>query len=178
MLEWGMSSDIIGAGDRWIPEKEYQLIQASVPIVCVDVLLSPHDNPRQIGLIERTTYNGGSGWCLVGGAVLRNESLLDAVDRHVLATLGSNIRAVRSTIRLGAVIEYFSEPGLGDFYDPRKHAVALTYTAASELSGNPEVAAGEAMDFQWFSIDDLPGINFGFGQEEAVVRVLKKEGRL
>jgi hypothetical protein len=80
-------------------------------------------------------------------------------------------------MNLGAVIEYFSEPGLGDFYDPRKHAIALTYTAACELDGKPEVS-GEAIDFRWWSIDDLPGINFGFGQGEAVARVLKSEGRL
>jgi ADP-ribose pyrophosphatase YjhB (NUDIX family) len=177
VVKCAMSGDIIGAGDRWIPEEQYTLIKARVPIVCVDVLLSPLGNPTQIGLIERTTYDGGVGWCLVGGAVLRNESLSDAVERHVQATLGHNIRVARPTMSLGTVIEYFSQPGLGDFYDPRKHAVALTYTAACELNGDPEIT-GEAIDFQWFSIDDLPAINFGFGQGEAVVRVLKKEGRL
>lgn len=172
-----MDSDIIGAGDRWIPDKEYEFIRASVPIVCVDVLLSPCDSPKLIGLIERTTYDGGFGWCLIGGAVLHNESLPDAVDRHVRATLGVNIKALRSTMRLGTVIEYFSEPRLGDFYDPRKHAVALTYAAACEFNGKPEVS-GEAIDFRWFGIDDLPDINFGFGQGEVVARVLKNEGRL
>jgi ADP-ribose pyrophosphatase YjhB (NUDIX family) len=172
-----MDNDIIGAGNRWIPEEKYEFIKASVPIVCVDVLLSPHDDPKRIGLIRRATYNDGFGWCLIGGAVLRNEPLFDAVDRHVQATLGGNMRVVRSTMRLGAVIEYFSEKGLGDFYDPRKHAVALTYTAACEFDGKPE-ATGEAIDFRWFSIDDLPGIDFGFGQGEAVSRVLKSEGRL
>lgn len=172
-----MGNDIIGAGDRWIPEEEYEFIRASVPIVCVDVLLSPHDAPGQIGLIRRATYDGSFGWCLIGGAVLRNEPLFDAVDRHVHATLGGNIRVVRSTMHLGAVIEYFSEPGLGDFYDPRKHAVAITYTAGCEFNGKPE-AAGEAIDFHWFSIDDLPRIDFGFGQGEAVARALKSEGRL
>jgi ADP-ribose pyrophosphatase YjhB (NUDIX family) len=172
-----MTNDIIGAGNGWIPDELYKSIEASVPIVCVDVLLSPHGAPGQIGLIQRATYDDGFGWCLIGGRVLRNESLSDAVDRHVLATLGDNIRVVRSTMRLGAVIEYFSESGLGDFHDPRKHAVALTYTAACEFDGEPEVH-GEAVDFRWFSIDDLRDIDFGFGQGEAVARVLKSEERL
>jgi ADP-ribose pyrophosphatase YjhB (NUDIX family) len=172
-----MDSDITGAGGRWIPEEKYEFIRASVPIVCVDVLLSPNGAPGQIGLIRRATYNGGFGWCLIGGAVLRNESLSDAVDRHVQITLGGNIRIIRSTMHLGAVIEYFSEPGLSDFYDPRKHAVALTYTARCEFNGSLE-ATGEAMDFQWFSIDDLSRIDFGFGQGEAVARALKSDGRL
>ena len=172
-----MDNDIIGAGSRWIPEEKYEFIRASVPIVCVDVLLSPHGDPKRIGLIRRATYNGGFGWCLIGGAVLRNEPLFDAVNRHVQATLVGKMTIVRSTMHLGTVIEYFSEQGLGDFYDPRKHAVALTYAAACEFDGKPE-ATGEAIDFRWFSIDDLPGIDFGFGQGEAVSRLLKSEGGL
>lgn len=177
MLDCRMGNDITGAGSRWIPEEKYECIRASVPIVCVDVLLSPHNIPEQIGLIHRTTYDGGFGWCLIGGAVLRNEHLLDAVDRHVKASLGACIRVIRSSICLGAVIEYFSEPELGDFYDPRKHAVALTYAAECKAFGKPEVS-GEALDFRWFSIDSLPDISFGFGQGEAVARVLKNDGRL
>jgi ADP-ribose pyrophosphatase YjhB (NUDIX family) len=172
-----MTNDIIGAGDGWIPAEMYESIEASVPIVCVDVLLSPYGTPKRIGLIQRTTYNGGFGWCLIGGRVLRNESLFDAVDRHVQATLGDNIRVVRSTMHLGAVIEYFSEPELGDFYDPRKHAISLTYAAACESNRKPEVS-GEAIDFRWFNIDDLPDIKFGFGQGKAVARVLKNQERL
>jgi ADP-ribose pyrophosphatase YjhB (NUDIX family) len=172
-----MTNDIIGAGNGWIPGELYKSIEASVPIVCVDVLLSPCGSPKQIGLIQRTTYDDGFGWCLIGGRVLRDESLSDAVNRHVLATLGESIKVVRSSMRLGAVIEYFSKPELGDFHDPRKHAVALTYSAACDLNGEPEIR-GEAVDFHWFSIDDLPDIDFGFGQGEAVARVLKSEGRL
>ena len=172
-----MTNDIIGAGNGWIPGELYKSIEASVPIVCVDVLLSPCDAPQQIGLIQRATYDDGVGWCLIGGRVLRDEPLANAVDRHVMATLGDSIRVVRSSMRLGAVIEYFSKPGLGDFHDPRKHAVALTYAAACDLIGESDIK-GEAIDFRWFSIDELPDIDFGFGQGEAVARVLKSEGRL
>jgi ADP-ribose pyrophosphatase YjhB (NUDIX family) len=172
-----MTSDIIGAGNGWIPDELYKSIESSVPILCVDVLLSPHDAPRQIGLIRRITHDDSFGWCLIGGRVLHDESLSDAVDRHVLATLGESMKIIRSSMRLGAVIEYFSKPGLGDFHDPRKHAVALTYAAACEFDEEPAVH-GEAVDFRWFSIGELPAIDFGFGQGEAVARVLKSEGRL
>jgi hypothetical protein len=84
---------------------------------------------------------------------------------------------VRSTLELGAVIEYFTEPGLGEFCDPRKHAVSLTYSAECECTGAPE-ARGEAHEFGWFGIGQLPGLDFGFGQGEVVARVLKKLGRV
>ena len=75
------------------------------------------------------------------------------------------------------MIEYFTERGAGDFYDPRKHAVAVTYAAACECTGEPE-ALGEASEFGWFAIDQLSEVNFGFGQGEAVARVLRNLGRV
>jgi ADP-ribose pyrophosphatase YjhB (NUDIX family) len=171
-----MEHDVVGAGERLLPAEDYELIMASVPILCVDVLLSPSGNPRRVALVRRATYADGEGWCLIGGRVLRNEHLLAAVERHVAATLGPVVRVDRSTLELGAVIEYFTEPDLGDFYDPRKHAVALTYSASCEVAGEPEVR-GEALEFGWFGIDELAGVNFGFGQGEAVARVLKNLGR-
>jgi len=170
--------DVLRAGKQLLPEEDWNLVRSSVPILCVDVLLSPSEDPRQVALIRRATYEGASdGWCLVGGRVLRNEHLPAAVERHVEATLGPAVRVDRSTLELGAVIEYFTERDMGDFYDPRKHAVALTYSASCECTGEPE-ALGEALEFGWFKIDQLSEVNFGFGQGEAVARVLSKLGRI
>jgi ADP-ribose pyrophosphatase YjhB (NUDIX family) len=171
-----MEQDVVRAGDQWMPAADYEFIQARVPILCVDVLLSPNDDPRQVALIRRATPDGDR-WCLIGGRVLRNEHLPAAVERHVEATLGHAVRVDRSTLELGAVIEYFTERDMGDFYDPRKHAVALTYSASCECTGEPE-ALGEALEFGWFKIDQLSEVNFGFGQGEAVARVLSKLGRI
>ena len=157
-------------GGSFLSDEAYNLIKASVPILCVDVLLSPKDDPQRVGLIHRMTYNGGCGWCLVGGRVLRNEHLVDAVDRHVRATLGEGISVDRSTLEFRTVIEYFSEPVEGEFYDPRKHAVALTYTAFCDGEAQ---ALGEALKFQWFELSELPEVSFGFGQGEVVARLLE-----
>jgi ADP-ribose pyrophosphatase YjhB (NUDIX family) len=172
-----MDHDVVRAGDQWIPEVDYELIRAAMPIVCVDVLLSPNGDPRQVALIRRATYNGEVAWCLIGGRVLRNEPPSAAVERHVAATLGTSVQVDRSTLELGAVIEYFTEQGAGEFYDPRKHSVALTYSASCECAGEPE-ALGEAIEFRWFKINQLSEVNFGFGQGAAVARVLKKLGRI
>jgi ADP-ribose pyrophosphatase YjhB (NUDIX family) len=165
----GMSSDVVGAGDRWIPEDEYQLIISRVPIVCVDVLLRPMRDPATFGLIRRSTYDNVVGWCLVGGALLRNEPLLDGVERHVRATLGPQMVVDRGSIQLITVAEYFTEPRAGSLHDPRKHAVALTYSALCAGEAKP---AGEAEDFAWFSADALPDITFGFGQGKVVREVV------
>lgn len=96
---------------------------------------------------------------------------------QVRSTLGTGVHVDASTLELGAVIKYFSEPGAGDFHDPRKHTVALTYAASCDCSGEPE-AQGEALEFGWFKIDQLSEVNFGFSQGEAVARVLRKLGRI
>ena len=171
-----MEQDVVGAGDQWMPDEDYEFIQAHVPILCVDVLLSPVGDPRQVGLIRRAAPDGDA-WCLIGGRVLRNEPLPAAVERHVEATLGTTVHVDLSTLELGAVIEYFTERGASGFYDPRKHAVAITYAASCECTGEPE-ALGEAFEFAWFKIDQLSEVSFGFGQGDAVARVLKKLGRI
>jgi len=164
-----VESDIIGAGNRWLSPDEYSFVRARVPILCVDVLLSPRGRPSAVGLIRRETYAGGSGWCLVGGRVLRDEHLGVAVQRHVASTLGVELRVDPSTLTLRTVAEYFTEPGLGDFFDPRKHAVALTYTATCD---GPPRPAGEALAFRWFEVSELRGVDFGFGQGDVVARAL------
>jgi ADP-ribose pyrophosphatase YjhB (NUDIX family) len=171
-----MEQDVVGAGDQWMPDEDYEFIQARVPILCVDVLLSPNDDPRRVGLIRRAAPDGDA-WCLIGGRVLRNERLAAAVERHVAVTLGAGVHVDRSTLEFGAVIEYFTEPGPDGLYDPRKHAVAITYAASCECTSEPE-AHGEAFEFAWFKIDQLSEVSFGFGQGDAVARVLKKLGRI
>lgn len=171
-----MEQDVVGAGDQWLPDEDYKFIQARVPILCVDVLLSPADDPRQVGLIRRAAPEGDA-WCLIGGRVLRNERLAAAVERHVAATLGTGVHVDRSTLEFGAVIEYLTERGPDGPYDPRKHAVAITYAASCECAGEPE-ALGEAFEFAWFKIDRLFEVSFGFGQGDAAARVLKKLGRI
>ena len=165
-----MEPDLLGAGSQFLPYQDYEFIKARVPILCVDVLLSPKGDPQRVGLIHRMTYNGGEGWCLVGGRVLRNEHLTDAVIRHVLATLGEGVSVDRSTLELRTVAEYFSEPSENELYDPHKHAVALTHTAFCDGEPKP---LGEAQEFRWFEISELSGLSFGFGQGEVVSRLLE-----
>lgn len=164
--------DIVLAGDRWIPEEAYHFIRSRVPIACVDVLLSPVEQPWRYGLIYRETYGGQHGWALVGGAVLKDEPLQAAVERHVAATLGEKLEIHEETIVLGAVVEYFTNPDVGKFHDPRKHAIALTYTASCEGEPRPR---GEALRYETFELTDLDGLAFEFGQRDVVTGLLNRK---
>jgi ADP-ribose pyrophosphatase YjhB (NUDIX family) len=157
---------------RWIPKADYDLIQARVPILCVDLL--PISTARNaVGLIRRETADGGEGWCLIGGAVGRDEPLLEAVARHVRSTLGDRFEFRLVSADPLAVVEYFTDPSLGELHDPRKHAVALSYVAVCKGEPTP---AGEALEFRWFPRDELIDVPFGFGQGATVDRLLDRLG--
>jgi ADP-ribose pyrophosphatase YjhB (NUDIX family) len=168
--------DQTGAGDRWIPQRDYDLILGHVPILCVDLISLSEGVPPKVGLIERDTYAGGKGWCLVGGAVLRDEPLTTAVVRHLKATLGDRIEVDPDSLKLFGIVQYFTDPGIGRFYDPRKHAVSLTYTG--RCRGDAQVQqSGEAHDFAWFSPGELDQLSYGFGQGELVTSYLRDGSR-
>ena len=163
--------DLIGAQDQWLPQEQYDFIVAHVPILCVDLILLSDDEQPRIGLIERATPDDGTGWCLVGGRVMHDEPLTAAVSRHLRATLGNEIGVDLATLRPAGIIEYFSKKRIGEFHDPRKHAVSVTYSG--RCSGTPRVQAGaEAIDFAWHTEEQLPAVRFGFGQEKVVKRFL------
>jgi hypothetical protein len=153
------------ADDRWIPEEEYQLICSRVPILCVD-LLSIVDNGGHFGLIERDTYGGKRGLNLIGGSVLLDEPIPDALDRHLRASLGRGANLDHKSVRFVGVYQYYKEAREGQLHDPRKNAVSLTYSG--KVSG-PLSPAGEALAFHKFPVTRPPGIeSFGFGQGPVV----------
>jgi ADP-ribose pyrophosphatase YjhB (NUDIX family) len=167
-------ADLVGASDRWIPDELYQQIQRSVPIVCVDLLPLSADL-TSIGLILRDTYDGNQGLCLVGGAILFDEHIQEALARHLRATLGASVELDAESLRFESVYQYFVTPRTNELHDPRKHAVALVYSGVVHGQAAP---AGEAHSFQYYRLDALPRADaFGFGQDQVVHDILKRDLR-
>jgi ADP-ribose pyrophosphatase YjhB (NUDIX family) len=153
------------AGDRWIPEEDYQFICERVPILCVD-LLPVIGGSGQFGLIERDTPTGRRGLNLVGGGVLLDEALDEALARHVRATLGDAVRLDPATVSLVGLYQYFKAPRPGELHDPWKNAVSATYTGVITGDVRP---AGEAYAFHRFDVNTPPPLaDFGFGQGSVV----------
>ena len=159
----------------WLSEEEYRLVRASVPIACVDVVAVRFGMGRRIesiGLILRDTPHQGRRWCLVGGRVLRDETLAEAVSRHLHQTLGNRV-----TFHLGPdvqpvyVSQYFTSLREIGVVDPRQHSIAMNYVL--ELTG-PTRAGGEAHEFRWFSPEDVPREQFGFQQDRVLDECLRR----
>jgi ADP-ribose pyrophosphatase YjhB (NUDIX family) len=161
-------------GPKWLPEDKYEEIQRLVPIACVDVLpiKKAKGGNFEMGLICRDTPHQGRRWALIGGRVYRNESLRVAIKRHVREALGKNARCIETPDQPLFVAEYFSRPKeKGSPFDPRKHAIGLTF--AVQIRG-PLKPRGEALDFRWFNRQQLPhsGIT-AFGHERTILECIR-----
>ena len=157
----------------WLPDGEWRAIQASIPIVCVDLLLLERSSEGvRIGLILRDTPHQGPRWCLIGGRLLLNEGLRAGADRQSRETLGPETELLlEKDARPIVVTEYFSTRREDALFDPRQHAVALVFAAG--LSGVP-VASGEAKAFRWFYHGRLSEVDIGFGQSKVIEDCMHK----
>ena len=161
------------AANGHLPYWRYRLILGQVPIACVDILPAELGTASvRVGLIKRRDEHGHLRWAMIGGGVHRNETLGEAIDRHVKETLGKDacLELPRDEAYPDAVGQYFPSPRAGYGHDPRKHAIALTYWGT--LSG-PIAVGGEAEDFKWFDASSVPDQSaFGYGHGITVTRVM------
>lgn len=158
-----------------LPAAQWRQIEGLVPIVCVDVLpwrVRP-DGGREFVLIERVDDTGENHrYNLVGGRVLVDETLGGALARHLTETLGPDASWTFDDVGFPPCVEqYLRTPHDGYGYDPRHHAIALSYTF--EVTGELE-AGGEASGLGFFAEDALPGPSaIGFQQADVIYRLAK-----
>jgi ADP-ribose pyrophosphatase YjhB (NUDIX family) len=158
-----------------LSQEVWDQIQNTVPIACVDVLATrkASSGALEVGLIFRTTPHEGQRWCLIGGRLLRKDSFQSAVLRELSSALGPLVHCVVPSFAQPIfVAEYFPEKQPGRLFDPRRHAIGLTFAIEIDGTLRPE---GEALDFQWFSPNGLPPeASFGFGQHIVVVECIRR----
>jgi ADP-ribose pyrophosphatase YjhB (NUDIX family) len=152
-----------GVTDGWLSDEDYDRVQRSVPIACVDFVPVRRDAGGavvQIGLIRRhTPFDGKTMWCHLGGRVNRDETIAEALRRHGQVITGGTLHFDVGNRPL-AVMEWFAEPHVTAVLqgsDPRKHSIGLCYVA--EAVGEFEARPGsEALAFDWFRPDDVAGL--------------------
>lgn len=159
--------------DGWLREDEWLDAERNLPILCVDALpvkMNGKGRNIQVGLILRETPHQGIRWCLLGGRVLRGESLREALYRQWNSALGGSLSLGNLWQEAPKVIEYHPDSLPGRPHDPRKHAVSITYAISTEGVGL--TTGPEAIDFRWFDLVDINDQVMGFGQEVVVREIL------
>jgi ADP-ribose pyrophosphatase YjhB (NUDIX family) len=145
-------------GMSYLPDDLYASMERSMPISCVDFVpvRTASDGTLQVGLILRESPFGNV-WCHLGGRVRHGETIAQALQRHAEDTLSTRLQ-LPDDPQPTWVYQWFPPDLAPDAdwpygTDPRKHSIALSFTAT--LDGAPQ-PRNEALDFAYHPIDDLP----------------------
>jgi hypothetical protein len=121
----------------WLSGEQLELVRAHLPIVYVEAVP------------VRVAADGSISRLIVSGRVKFGERVRDALLRHCEKDLGP-IALPRIPVDPSpfTVVEYFPDPSISGFHDPRQHAVSLAYVVPVDGDCEP---TQEALDLAWYS---------------------------
>lgn len=148
-------SDQLDTRTHWLQPDEIDAVRDQVPLVYVDavpVRVDGRGMVTQVGMLLRQAADGSISRMVVSGRVLLKERVRDALMRHLAKDLGP-----LAMPRLPAeptpftVVEYFPDPTISGFHDPRHHAVSLAYVVPVDGHCEPTT---QALDLSWFTPEE------------------------
>ncbi|MEM9448662.1 MAG: NUDIX domain-containing protein [Cyanobacteria bacterium P01_E01_bin.6] len=121
------------------------------PAIAVDCVVFGLDESTQLKvlLIQRKLAPFEGHWALPGGFVHLDESLEDAARRELQEEAGLGEVFLEQLYSFGAVDR-----------DPRERVVTVAYYALVNLKEHAAQAATDAVDAQWFAVNELPSLAF------------------
>ena len=138
----------------WLSNDELQNIRANVPLVYVDAVPVRVDDlgrVTHVGMLLRQAADGTISRMVVSGRVLYGERVRDALLRHLEKDLGPvALPRIPAEVAPFTVVEYFPDPDVSGFHDPRHHAVSLAFVVP--VSGDCQPTQ-EALDLAWYTPD-------------------------
>lgn len=136
----------------WLSRDDLQNIRANVPLVYVDAVPVRTDElgrVTKVGMLLRQAADGTISRMVVSGRVMYGERIRDALLRHLEKDLGPvALPRIPAEVAPFTVVEYFPDPDVSGFHDPRHHAVSLAFVVP--VSGDCQPTQ-EALDLRWFS---------------------------
>ena len=116
-------SDMLDTRSSWLSREELDQARERLPMVYVDavpVRTDAQGSVTQVGLLLRAMPDGTISRAVVSGRVLYGERVRDALMRHLEKDLGSMaLPQVPPSPQPFTVIEYFPDPAVTGFTDPR-----------------------------------------------------------
>jgi ADP-ribose pyrophosphatase YjhB (NUDIX family) len=134
----------------WLSPNQLEEARERLPIVYVDavpVRLDETGRVEAIGLLLRAMADGTISRAVVTGRILYGETVRGALLRHLAKDLGPLAQPqLPPNPSPFTVIEYFPDPTVTGFVDPRQHAVSLAYIVPVLGECFP---APETLEFTW-----------------------------
>ncbi|MEM9036649.1 MAG: DUF4916 domain-containing protein [Actinomycetota bacterium] len=145
-------SDDLDTQNIWLTPEDLELARGRVPMVYVDavpVRLDESGEVTHVGLLLRAMADGTISRAVVSGRVLFGERVRDAIVRHIDKDLGPlALPQVPPSPAPFTIVEYFPDPMVSGFHDPRQHAVSLAYVVPIEGDADP---SQDALDVAWLT---------------------------
>jgi ADP-ribose pyrophosphatase YjhB (NUDIX family) len=139
----------------YMSREDLESARDRLPIVYVDavpVRVDERGVVTSIGLLLRAMPDGSISRAPVSGRVFYGERIRDALLRHLEKDLGAMaLPQVPPSPQPFTVVEYFPDPTVSGFHDPRQHAVSLAFVVP--VSGDC-VPSTSALDLQWMTPDE------------------------
>ena len=134
----------------WLTDDDLEVARGRVPMVYVDavpVRVSDLGEVAEIGLLLRPMADGTVSRALVTGRVHWGERIRQALLRHLEKDLGPlALPRLPPTPTPFTIAEYFPDPLVSGFHDPRQHAVSLAYVVPVDGECRPSAAS---LDLAW-----------------------------
>ncbi len=141
----------------WLSTDDLASARQTLPILYVEAIPVRVDAGGRItavGLLLRARPDGARpdgtvSRAVVAGRVLHKERIRDALIRHLEKDLGP-VALPRLPVSIApfTVVEYFPDPTVSGFHDPRQHAVALAYVVPVDGDCVPTQSA---IDLAWLT---------------------------
>jgi ADP-ribose pyrophosphatase YjhB (NUDIX family) len=145
-------SDSIDTRTGWMPNDVLNDVRDRVPLVYVDAIpvrVDEAGNVTHVGMLLRQAADGSISRMVVSGRVMLNERIREALIRHLEKELGPlALPRIPPEPSPFTVVEYFQDPTISGFHDPRHHAVSLAYVVP--VSGECQPTQ-QALELTWFT---------------------------
>ena len=148
-------TDHIDTRTNWLDPQQLDAVRGQVPLVYVDavpVRVDDMGNVTHVGMLLRQAPDGTISRTVVSGRVLLNERIREALLRHLEKDLGPlALPKIPPEPAPFTVVEYFPDPAVSGFLDPRQHAVSLAFVVPVSGDCHPTQAA---LDLAWYTPGD------------------------
>lgn len=140
----------------WLSPEDLELARERVPMVYVDavpVRVNSFGEVTHVGLLLRAMPDGTISRAVVSGRVLYGERVRDALLRHLERDLGPlAFPRLPPEPQPFTIAEYFPDPSVSGFHDPRQHAVSLAFVVPVDGDGAP---SQDALDLAWLTPEEV-----------------------
>ncbi len=154
-------SDMLDTRNSWLSGDELAAARERLPMVYIDavpVRVDQHGQITAVGLLLRALPDGSISRAVVSGRVQYGERIRDALVRHLEKDLGSvALPRIPASPQPFTVVEYFPDPEVTGFHDPRQHAVAMAFIVPCAGDCSP---SQDALDLVWLSPQEITSIDF------------------